>query len=470
MRLPVYRDSQMFDTLFKVKINWYVYFACGILLLLLIPGISIWCFLALMIALHQFLLVFYSVGYIIPIRYLAGALMSLQMLVGSSFAYLGLDEFQYFRYRMQLPEADYFIYAIPATVCFILGLHVMSRLRGEKINEEKIKEFVRQNPSIMYIFIVTGFLASFVSGMFGSELGFVFYLISGFKFVGAFMIITGGSTLKPLPLAIVFGSIILSSLGSAMFHDLIIWLVFLLTVLAIKFKPSVVVKGFTAFGFLLMIITIQQLKGTYRKATQYQGKEGSVEAFDDAFEEYNEQGGLFDKQSLAMHNVRINQGFIVTYIMNHVPAREPFANGNELYKILEAAFLPRVLAPNKLEAGDNSLVRQYSGLVLRKHTSMSLSAMGDGYINFGVVGGCLFMFCLGLSFNLVLIFFNRYSKEAPVVILFMPLIFYFPIRPDTALQTSLGHLVKASFLVYIFLLVWKYDLSLRRKTIQPLKA
>lgn len=460
----------MFDTLFKVKINWYVYFACGLLLLLLRPGISGWCFVALMIALHQFLLVFYSVGHIIPIRYLAGALMSLQMLVGSSFAYLGLDEFQYFRYRMQLPEAEYFIYAIPATVCFILGLHVMSRLRGERINEEKIKEFVRQNPSVMYVFIAVGFLSSFIAGMFGSELGFVFYLISGFKFVGAFMIIIGGSTLKPLPLAIVFGSIVLSSLGSTMFHDLIIWLIFLLAILAIRFKPSVAIKGLAAFGLLLLIITIQQVKGTYRKATQYQGKEGSVEAFDDALEEYKEEGGLFDKQSLAMHNVRINQGFIVTYIMNHVPAREPFANGDELYKILEAAFLPRVLAPDKLEAGDNSLVQQYSGLVLRKHTSMSLSAMGDGYINFGIVGGCIFMFCLGLSFNIILLLFYRYNREMPVALLFMPLIFYFPIRPDTALQTSLGHMVKASFLVYMFFLFWKYDLSLKRKNIQTAKV
>ena len=68
--------------------------------------------------------------------------MCLQMLVGSSFAYMGLDQFQFFKYKMQIAEADYFSYAIPATLCFIVGLHLLSRLRGERINKEGIQHFV----------------------------------------------------------------------------------------------------------------------------------------------------------------------------------------------------------------------------------------------------------------------------------------------------------------------------------------
>ena len=127
--------------------------------------------------------------------------------------------------------------------------------------------------------------------------------------------------------------------------------------------------------------------------------------------------------------------------------------------ILEAAFLPRILAPNKLKAGDNSLVLKYTGLWIRQGTSMSISALGDGYINFGTFGGSIFMFFFGLIFNITLNGFQRFSKDFPIILIFTPLVFYYPIRPDTALQTGLGHLVKASFLLYFIMIFWKKDLS-----------
>lgn len=455
----------MFDTLFRVKFNWGIYIFSVIGIVISDPGISIWCLIALMIALHQFMLVFWSIGYIIPVRYIAGALMCLQMLVGPSFAYLGLDDVQFYKYKMQISEADYFSYAIPATICFILGLHFFSRLKGELTDQKGIEHFVATTPMVMYVFIIVGFFSSVMADIFNSGgLTFVLVLIGSLKFVGAFILILGSRQLKVWPLVLVFGSIILSSLGKAMFHDLMTWIIFSLSVFAIRYKPAVWVKGVVAVSFLAMILIVQQLKSTYRTALA--GKEGSVEAFDDALEEYGNDKGFFDRQTLAKHNVRINQGFILTYVMNYVPAREPHANGQELYKILEAAFMPRVLAPNKLEAGDNSLVRQYSGLILSKYTSMSLGSMADGYINFGIAGGIVFMFCLGWFFNGVLIFFNGYRKMVPAIILFMPLIFYFPIRPDTALQTSLGHLVKAGFLVFMMLVLWKRELSLKRKSLR----
>lgn len=455
------------NSLFNVRINWNVYFLIGILILLIAPGISWWAFAALMIALHQFLLVFYSFGYIIPVRYIAGALMCLQMLVGPSFAYSGLDQFQYQKYKMQVPEDVYFMYAIPACICFVWGLNIFSRLRGEEINIPSVRQFVTEHPKLMYIFIGIGFVSSIVAGFFGAELGFVFYILGSFKFIGAFMIILGGVNLKLAPLLLVFGSIVLSSLGSAMFHDLITWLVFLLAVLAVRYRPAVVTKALIGVGFILLIVVIQQLKGAYRQATQFQGKEGSIEDFDEAFDASNKDGSLFDLKQLARSNVRINQGFIVTHIMNWVPKKEPFANGAELYQIMEAVLLPRVIAPNKLRAGDNTIVTKYSGIKLRQYTSMSLSSLGDGYINFGTFGGCAFMFVLGGIFNFILVGFYNKEKQFPIALLFTPLVFYFPIRPDTALQTGLNHLIKGCFILYMISIFWKYQLLRKSRPAVP---
>lgn len=100
---------------------------------------------------------------------------------------------------------------------------------------------------------------------------------------------------------------------------------------------------------------------------------------------------------------------------------------------------------------------------------MSISALGDGYVNYGTFGGSIFMFLFGFAFNIVLNGFQRFSRHFPIILLFTPLVFYYPIRPDTALQTGLGHLVKASFLLWVMLLFWKKDLSsegIRRKALK----
>src|SRR5207253_2498789 len=99
-------------------------------------------------------------------------------------------------------------------------------------------------------------------------------------------------------------------------------------------------------GFILLVILIQVVKQDYRQAA-WTGEEGGagIESFQNVIEKREEDNSLFSSTSLAESNLRINQGFIITNIMYTVPKREPFADGRELMQILEAAFLPRIIAP-----------------------------------------------------------------------------------------------------------------------------
>lgn len=447
-------------TLFKVNINWGAYMVCAIMILLLFPSLSWYSYFALLIALHQFFLLFFSINSVIPIRYLLGSFMCLQMFIGPVLAYNGLDKYQYFMYQMKVPEAVYFSYALPAVILFILGLHINAKkLDGEVPDVKKIAEFTTQHPKLAYWLIGIGFGSSLVGGFFGSELSFVFYLLGSAKFVGVFLLILGNKKLKLIPLIIIYGSIILSSLGAGMFHDLLTWLIMLGSVLAIKFKPGINIKLGALFSFILLVIVIQQLKGVYRMAIG-KGDRGDVETFTNVFEETQGSGGVFNLQSIAASNVRINQGFIITNIMLTVPDKVPYANGAELMQLLEAAFLPRLIAPNKLKAGDRTIFMKYSGMRIKRGTSMGLSSLGDAYVNFGTFGGAIFMFILGFIYSEVLNVFHKKSKDYPVLILFTTLVFYYPIRPDCELQTILGHLVKSCFLIYIVLIVWQKEFRL----------
>lgn len=443
------------ESLFYTKFNWRLFFGLVILILLLFPGLSWYSYFAILISVHQFLLLFYALNYVLPIRYLFGSLMCLQMFIGPTLAYNGLDKYQYFMYQMQVSEVVYFSYVIPAVICFILGLHFTAgKLKGEIIDEKKIVVFVNQHKALPYFLIGCGFISSVIAEYFSSDFAFVFYLLGNLKYIGAFLLVLSGERLKILPLIIVYGSIVLSSLGEGMFHDLVTWLILMGAVLAIKYKPRINSKILVAVCFVIFVIVIQQVKGTYRTATS-EGQQAGVVTFEKAYNEGQKRNTLFSFTSLASSIVRINQGFIITNIMKTVPEKVAYSNGTELWQIIQAAILPRILAPDKLKAGDRTLFTKYTALPLRVGTSMGLSSVGDAYINFGIFGGCLFMLVLGLLYNQVLKTFWKYSRYYPILILFTSIVFYYPIRPDCELQTILGHLVKSCFLIFVIFFVWK---------------
>ena len=447
------------NNLFKkdVPIDWRIYFAIVVFTKLFFPDLSLYSYLAFMISAYQFMLLFYSIGFILPVRYLAGSLMCVQMLVGPAFAYNGLDEYQLGFLKMQVDENTYFSYVIPATILFIIGLKIKinQNLSDEHININQLKQYVKNNQQTMYFFIVIGFISSVVSPFFSTEIGFVFTLLGSFKFVGLFMLILGDNKLKPITLFVVLSSIILSSLGEAMFHDLLIWLLFMGSVFSIKYKPSNYLKLSLAISFVTMAIFIQMLKGDYREATWNAGKEGDVSTFAATTKAKSDKNELFSFEKIKESNIRINQGFIITNIMNNVPEKENYANGAELIQILESAILPRVVAPNKLNAGDRLFFMKWAGFPIAAGTSMGLSSIGDGYINFGKFGGMIFMFFLGLLFSFVVSVFYKHSYEYPILYLFPTLVFYYPMRADCELQTILGHLVKSCFLIFLVLKLWK---------------
>jgi hypothetical protein len=358
---------------------------------------------------------------------------------------------------MKIPEGPYFSYVIPAVVAFIIALHINAgKYKGEIVNEERVRLFVDKNPILPYYFIAIGFVASIVSGFFSSDLAFVFYLLGSFKFVGLFLLVMGTKQLKLLPSILVIGSIIGSSLSSGMFHDLLTWLIFCAAVYGIRYKFALRTKMIGLGIFIFMALTVQVLKATFRSSLGSNDNTSGAELFAQAYEEKSDEGGLFNLNSLASSNVRINQGFIITNIMYTVPDMVPFEHGEEMYRIIESAIMPRILDPNKLNAGDRNIFMKYSNVQLAPGTSMALSSIGDAYINFGVFGGVIFMFVLGLFYSEVLNVFYKQSFTYPVLLLFVPLVFYYPIRPDCELQTILGHVVKSCFLIFVMIQVWKF--------------
>lgn len=457
-------------TLFGVNINWPFYFILALIIRLAFVDMSWYSYFAIIISIWQFMLLFQAIGYVIPVRYLLGSFMCLQFFVGSAFAYNGLDQYQYFYYVMRVPEAEYYLYVIPAVLLFIFGLHLgAGKLMGENVDVGKVKQFVRKNPRIPYVFIVLGFVSSIIAGFFSSEFAFVFYLLGSFKFIGLFLLVLGSDQLKFWPMLIVMGSIVSSSFGSGMFHDLLTWIIFTASVFTIKYRFSLKTKLIGTLCFIILVSIIQVMKGSYRESLGGNDEQAGIEAFAELAQEQNEEKGLLSFDRLASSNVRINQGFIITNILETVPQKVPYQNGKQMLQLFEAGILPRILAPNKLRAGDRDIFMKYSGIPIREGTSMALSSIGDAYINFGTWGGCVFMFLLGAMYNYILCFLGKKANRFPVLILFTTLVFYYPIRPDCELQTILGHIFKSCFLIYIMIEIWKYIFKYQPERKRPIE-
>ena len=244
----------------KINIQYFILFCLVFKFLFL--DLNWFTYAALMLSAYQFCLIFISVNYFIPIRYLSGFMMCLQILIGPALAYNGLDVYQEGYNKMQVPESDYFAYAFPAVLMFIIGLNFLSgNLAGEKPDTEGLKNYVKEHPVMPYTLILVGFISSLVAAYFSSDLAFVFLVLSCFKFVGIFLIVLGNKGIKPLPLLVVYGSIISSSIAQGMFFDLLTWLVFLGSIYAIKFKPNNYLKTTFVIIFSLFAVVIQQLRG-----------------------------------------------------------------------------------------------------------------------------------------------------------------------------------------------------------------
>ena len=150
----------------------------------------------------------------------------------------------------------------------------------------------------------------------------------------------------------------------------------------------------------------------------------------------------------AMMTVRLNQGWIISATMAHVPQREPFANGSTIIEGIETSLLPRIIAPNKAKAGGRENFRKYTGLQIGEHTSMGISIAGEAWVNFGYWGGIFFMLAWGLFISWFWNKIHTLSEFYPTILIWSPLLFLQVIKAETEFMVVLNHLIKASALVF----------------------
>lgn len=435
---PIYKVNPVYKWLLPTIIVCYFLF-----------NSNIYYTLASAIFFHQFISLFLNVGKKIPLRNLAGTMFSLNYLLAPALMFFWLNPFVGEDYRMRGDATDYFIYAIPAIIMFLAGLYVFAKKNEEEINLKKIRKILDQFPSLPLQFIIIGLIASFSMPYIPSQLQFIINSLAYLKFIGMFLSILDKRPLNIIYLVITYGALLVSSLTSSMFNDLLNMLFFLGFYLSVKYKPSPVIKLAGLIAGLIFLGFIQSIKFALRE--QVTNTFADLQKIPAIIQKVQKKK-LSTDEKLANVTFRLSQGWVTSSSMvyYHKGGYE-LQNGDHSATILRLAVMPRVLDPDRMVVGDGTFFNAYSGHMVASGTSIALGILADGYIDYGQ-NGIFIVLVFGLIFNGFIKLYGYLDGKFGLAKVFIPICFFY-IRPDTDTFSSLGAAIKTTFVITIILFI-----------------
>ncbi|MFN8256526.1 MAG: hypothetical protein U0W24_12595 [Bacteroidales bacterium] len=394
---------------------------------------------------------FTGLGNSVEIRDLMIVIALLQWIVGPVLKYHSnvKDIFYY----MAIPEAEYISYAGTASLVFIAGLYLPGLYRkiDTNLQIENVKDILKKNPNMDLILIGIGVLSGIIEKFSPESIKFFLFLVGGTRFIGMFFLVMNNRKFKwPI-----FGALLvwlfIETVKDAIFHELLLWLTFLFIFISFLYKFSTRQKILFIIPFFIFMGLVQSIKFYFRaEIAAYSGAFDRAAIFTEMVKEELSTGSkTMTNSNFDAAIDRINQGWIVARIMRYTPAYEPYANGETIITGIRASLIPRFLDPNKPKAGGRDNFERFTGKKLSENTSMGLSPLGEAYANFGVNGGILFMFLLGLFYNFYIFTIIRLSNRYHSLILWLPLLFLQVVKAETDFVVVLNHLVKASIVVAV---------------------
>jgi hypothetical protein len=344
---------------------------------------------------------------------------------------------------MYVQEEDYFSFALPGAAAYLFGLLAFGFSIRQK---EIIRGIDRRGFFELGIALNVGAVAArIVGGSVPGGLAFFFHLLSQVGYVGTIYLLFSRSPFRwPLILFSLL-QLVQGSTESAMFHDMILWVALMFCYWYGTKSHSTAGKMSLLAAVGLGLFSIQAVKEDYR-AKVWKGQEASF------------IGHIIDfwtgeepiSSDAVMSNViaRLNQGWIISSVMNTVPKSVDYANGETIVDAFYSAFVPRFLAPDKVKAGGQVNFRRFTGLNIADSTSMAISPLGEAYANFGPQGGVALIFGFGMIFSLLFSFCLRYVVKHPAFLFWIPLIFYQAIKAETEFATVLNQLSKGAVMAF----------------------
>lgn len=373
------------------------------------------------------------------------------------------------KYDMGVTPERYYGFMFPAIVMMTIGMKLPPLLQfsyQQKFLQaiSAVKQYLVGKGNMGVLLIVIGIVANVMRDFIGGSMQYIAYLFSMLLYVG--VLYTYFSDHKQRFWYLMTGAVVifLQSLRKGMFGDLVYILLLAGLLMLLGKKISNLKKYGLAFVAFFGVLILQSVKADYR-ALAWQGQGNQAQSNAGTFagliaDRLAEPGRFFDLGLMFPTVNRFNQGMIVAKVLDYVPSRAPYAEGETIFKSLAATFVPRLLWPDKPESGGHENMLRFTGFLIEGY-SMNISPMGEAYGNYGVEGGIFFMFLYGLFFSLLIVLLMNYVKKRPTIILWFPILFLNSIQMETDILMCMNSLIKN--IIFVAAVLWAAKRFLRLK-------
>jgi hypothetical protein len=438
-----------------VPLRWHYYMnvSAGVaaMLLALMSGTGI--LMAIGMGLFGYSLFWFvnATGKEIAIAPVVSLISTAQWIVGPYFAYY--HNAVTFKYQMYVDEESYLLFVVPSLFLFIFFVRYFSPIiEISKIRELIFKSMIFSQRNIYYIFVI-GIASHIISSNAPPSLKFLLFLISQFTFIASIYMLVLKMQFRWICLSISFFMLIMLSIEFSVFHILLLWSALISSYICAEFR----INFFTKLGFFLigvvLVIHLQAAKAEYRLRVLQDPANANLSILVDTMIEnsFLQNSEFYYQQSeWPRLNARLNQGWIISAVMNYVPAAHEFENGETILIAIQDSMLPRFLS-DKRSVSVSENFKRYTGLHVAENTSFGISVIGESWVNFGFYG-IIFMGFFGTFYAYILRAVVTISRKFPTVIFWIPLIFLQAAKAETETVVVLNHIVKSGALVAMFYL------------------
>ena len=408
--------------------------------------------LAVALSVHAFVAFIASIGERIALLECVSFIAVLEILL--------VPAITYWLYPASMPieSATYFAYALPAYIAFHVGITWFGNRRSSRPHLRYIQAAandlrLKQTASTMLLAIG---LAGFAVKTFVPAAPTVVGLLPSYcLFISGFYAYYAKSRHRILRIGIVGSVLLLYTVRTGMFGDLFFWLM-VTTIFVMAGLPnrlSTPLKTIVTVAAFLFMLLIQSVKGEYRYNTwghQRTERSGNAGLMADLLtDRLANPEKLLNADHAFLAFVRFNQGIMIGSAMEKVPRHEAYAGGEVLLSLIYP-FVPRLIWPDKPQTGGYENIRRFTTLPQSENTSINLSPLGEGYVNFGY-GGVLFSLFYGLLLGGIFQYVLHLAQRIPSVILWLPMLYIGCLTMETDLLSTWGSLVNnAIFVVLLF--------------------
>ena len=361
---------------------------------------------------------------------------------------------------MLVSEDTYFNYALPAVCVFSVALCYPVRKKRVILDEgQNFKNMLADVRGQLKVkaktgvnIVAIGIVVFFIMDLLPESFRFIATLFFFSSFAGILYIYYSPYFPSKKTMLILFSAFMVgSAIQSGVFTIVVYMGITMFSFLFLGRKYALWKKFLVFIVGIFFLFVIQNVKMTYRDITwKNQNVDNKTNLFGDIIVEKLENfDRLIGEDGFFPVYMRTNQGYNISMVMNRIPAKQDFDNGDRLLTIVASAFVPRFLWPTKPEAGGKDTMKYFAGVNIYGW-STNVGPIGEAYGSFGVAGGVIYMFVLGLFVRWVYKRVFVIAQKLPLLILWIPVLFYqVTYSMETDSLQILNSLLKGAFFLWL---------------------